>query len=245
MQAQNKNMQKLSLLFTKDGLQWHLSKGNKVLQEAAHFVTEETSAQFVEEQLDAILAQEGYREISVFSALNHFSVTPDSFSQHELGYQLISYNAPVDENREELMLSVNKKFGVQFYYTFPKAMYQKIKAKNVPAQFNFSGEKFLNSISVKNAQELHINLFHQQVEFFAFENKKVVLYNNLDADSEVDFLYFIMFSLSKIGFSAAETYFHVYGETTENETFISELRKFVKHLHLHFENSAKKNFILK
>lgn len=237
-------MQKLSLLFTKDGLQWQLSKGKNVLQEAAHFVTEETSARLVEEQLQEILAQDSYQEISVYSALNHFSVTPDSFSQHELGYQLISYNAPVDESQEELMLSVNKKFAVQFYYTFPKALYQKIKAKKVPAQFNFSGEKFLNSLEVKNAQELHINLFHHQVEFFAFENRKVVLYNNLDADSEVDFLYFIMFSLSKIGFTAAKTHFHVYGETAENETFLSELRKFVKHLQVHFENKAKKNFIL-
>ena len=36
-------MKKLSLLFTKDGLQWHISKGKTVLEEAFHFVTEETS----------------------------------------------------------------------------------------------------------------------------------------------------------------------------------------------------------
>jgi hypothetical protein len=47
---------------------------------------------------------------------------------------------------------------------------------------------------------------------------------------EVDFLYFIMFTLSKIGFGISETHFFVYGETTENETFITELRKFVKNL---------------
>lgn len=237
-------MQKLSLLFTKDGLQWHISKGKSVSQEASYFVSEETSAHLVEEQLNEILSKDEYQEIAVFSALNHFSLTPDTFAEHDLGYQLISYNAPVDEAKEELMLSVNKKFGIQFYYTFPKDFYQKIKAKNIPAKFNFSGEKFLNSISVKNKKEIHINLFHHQVEFFAFEDKKVILYNNLDADAEVDFLYFIMFSLSKIGFGAAETHFHIYGETTENETFISELKKFVKHLQIHFENSSKKNFIL-
>ena len=237
-------MQKLSLLFTKDGLQWHISKGKNVMQEASHFVSEETTALLVEEQLNEVLAQDNYTEIAVFSALNHFSLTPDTFSEHDLGYKLISYNAHVNEEKEELMLSVNKKYGVQFYYTFPKDFYQKIKAKKIQTKFNFSGEKFLNSISVKNQKEIHINLFHHQVEFFAFENKKVVLYNNLDADSEVDFLYFIMFSLSKIGFGTSETYFHIYGETKENETFISELKKFVKHLKIHFENSTKKNFIL-
>jgi hypothetical protein len=40
-------MQKLSLLFTKDGLQWHISKGKSVLQEAS-FLTEETSPNLVE-----------------------------------------------------------------------------------------------------------------------------------------------------------------------------------------------------
>jgi hypothetical protein len=237
-------MQKLSLLFTKDGLQWHISKGKSVLQEASFFITEETSPNLVEEKLDEILSKDDYKEINVFSALNHFSLTPDTFAEHELGYQLISYNAPVNEENEELMLSVNKKFGVQFYYTFPKKYYQKIKSKKLPTKFNFSGEKFLNSIQVRNSKEIHINLYHHQVEFFAFENKKVVLYNNLDADSEVDFLYFIMFSLSKINFGTAETHFHIYGETHENETFISELRKFVKNIKVHFDNAPKKNFVL-
>lgn len=237
-------MQKLSLLFTKDGLQWHISKGKSVLQEAYFFITEETSPNLVEEKLDEILQNNDYQEILVFSALNHFSLTPDTFAEHELGYQLISYNAPVNEENEELMLSVNKKYSVQFYYTFPKNFYKKIKSKKLPTKFNFSGEKFLNSIQVRNSKEIHINLYHHQVEFFAFENKKVVLYNNLDADSEVDFLYFIMFSLSKINFGTAETHFHIYGETHENETFISELRKFVKNIKVHFDNAPKKNFVL-
>jgi DNA gyrase/topoisomerase IV subunit A len=54
----------------------------------------------------------------------------------------------VNEENEELMLSVNKKFGVQFYYTFSKNFYKKIKSKKLPTKFNFSGEKFLNSIQV-------------------------------------------------------------------------------------------------
>jgi hypothetical protein len=41
-----------------------------------------------------------------------------------------------------------------------------------------------------------------------------------------------MFSLSKINFSTTETYFYIYGETSENETFISELKKFVKNIKL-------------
>lgn len=237
-------MYKLALLFTKDGLQWQISKGKNVLEEEHHFVDEESFLNFIEEKLEDVLKKENFAEISVISALNHFSLTPDTFTEHELGYKLISYNANVDETNEELMLSVNKKFGVQFYYTFPKYYYNRIKALKVPTKFNFSGEKFLNSIQVKNQKEIHINLYHHQVEFFAFENKKVILYNNLDANSEVDFLYFIMFSLSKIGFGTHDTHFYIYGETKENDTFISELKKFVKHLKLVSENSAKKNLIL-
>ena len=56
---------------------------------------------------------------------------PEGFSEHTLGYDLIAYNAPVDRENEELMLSVNKKMGVQFYYTFPKNYYQKIKSLNL------------------------------------------------------------------------------------------------------------------
>jgi len=104
--------------------------------------------------------------------------------------------------------------------------------------------KKLNSIYHKNSKEIHINLYHNQCEFFAISNKKIILYNNLDVNSEVDFLYFVMFTLSKIGFGINETQFYVYGETTENETFISELQKFVKNIKIVFDNIPNKNFIL-
>ena len=237
-------MEQLKLLFTKDGLQFQVAKNRNIVQENSFFVTEESSDSFLTEQLTEILASKKFKEISVISALNHFTLMPEGFSQHDLGYDLISFNAPVNRESEELMLSVNKKFGVQFYYSFPKNFYNQIKDLKIPTKFNFSGEQFLNNISVKNQKEIHINLYHQQCEFFALDEKKIILYNNLDVTSEVDFLYFIMFTLSKIGFGIEETKFFVYGETTVNETFISELQKFVKNIKIVFDNIPKRNFIL-
>lgn len=237
-------MEQLKLLFTKDGLQYQISRNRNVSVEDSFFVSEDSNENFMQIKLDAVLEQKNFKEISVISALNHFTLMPEGFSDHDLGYDLIAFNAPVDREKEELMLSVNKKFGLQFYYTLPKATYRKIKDLALPTNFNFSGEQFLNTISAKNQKEIHINLYHQQCEFFALDHKKVILYNNLDVNSEVDFLYFIMFTLSKIGFGSNDTQFYVYGETTENETFISELKKFVKNLKIVYDNIPKKNFIL-
>lgn len=237
-------MEQLQLLFTKDGVQYQISGNKNVSEENSFFKEEDSPKAFIDEQLTAILDGKTFKDISVISALNHFTLMPDGFSEHELGYDLIAFNANVDRENEELMLSVNKKFGIQFYYTFPKPTYQKIKDLGIPTKFNFSGEQFLNSITVKNQKEIHINLYHHQCEFLAFNQKKVILYNNLDVTSEVDFLYFIMFTLSKINFGINDTQFFVYGETTENETFISELRKFVKNLKIVYDNIPKKNFIL-
>lgn len=237
-------MNVLHLLFTKDGLVYQITKNKSVLEEKSYFVDEESHENLIAEKLDEVLLKQRYDEIAVISALNHFTLMPEGFEDHESGYELIAFNAPVDREIEELMLSVNKKFKIQFYYTFPKNFYRKIKDLSIPVRFNFSGEKFLNSISNKNNKEIHINLYHNQCEFFAISNKKIILYNNLDVNSEVDFLYFVMFTLSKIGFGINETNFYVYGETTENETFISELQKFVKNLKVVFDNIPNKNFIL-
>lgn len=237
-------MEQLKLLFTKDGLQYQVLKNKTVSLEQSFFVTEESAVTALADKTNEILSLKNYKEISVISALNHFTLMPEGFSQHDLGYDLIAYNAPVNKEKEELMLSVNKKFGVQFYYTFPKSIYQNIKVAGTTTKFNFSGEQFLNTITAKNQKEIHINLYHHQCEFFALDHKKVILYNNLDVTSEVDFLYFIMFTLSKIGFGIADTQFFVYGETTENETFISELKKFVKNLKIVYDNIPKKNFLL-
>lgn len=237
-------MEQLKLLFTKDGFQYQVSRNKTVSLEGSFFLTEESPENAFNEKIEEVLIQRRYEEITVISALNHFTLMPEGFSQHEVGYELIAFNAPVDEKTEELMLSVNKKFGIQFYYTFPKSLYLQIKDLSLPTKFNFSGEQFLNKISSKNQKEIHINLYHQQCEFFALDHKKVILYNNLDVTSEVDFLYFIMFTISKIDFAITDTQFFVYGETTENETFISELRKFVKNLKIVYDNIPKKNFIL-
>ncbi|MFN3019526.1 DUF3822 family protein [Chryseobacterium sp. TY3] len=237
-------MQKLSLLFMKDGLQWQILKAKKVIEEKQFFVTEESPTNLIEEALNEVLSRDDFQDITVLSTLNHFTVMPEGFDKHNLGFDLIAYNSDVDKANEELMLSINKKFDVQFYYSFPKNFYKAIKSKDLPTYFNFTGEKFLNTINNKHKKEIHINLYKNQVEFFALENKKVVLYNNLDASSEVDFLYFIMFTLSKIGFGINDTYFYIYGETSENDTFISELQKFAKHMKILFDNLYKKSFIL-
>lgn len=236
-------MNRLLLLFTQDGLQSQISKSRNVLDENSFFVNEETPPNFIAEKLDEILKKK-YDEISVISALNRFAITPLGFSQHDAGHQLISYNSHIQKENEELMLSINHKYKVQFYYSIPKEFYHKIKSMDKPTHFNFSGEKFLNTLQNKQKKEIHINLYHHQCEFLALDKKELILYNNLDVNSEVDFLYFIMFTLSKINFGLKDTYFYVYGETTENETFISELRKFVKHLRIVVDNIPKRNFIL-
>ncbi|WP_066440254.1 DUF3822 family protein [Chryseobacterium sp. CCH4-E10] len=234
----------LNLLFTKDGLTYQIAKNKSIVEEKSYFKDEESPENLISDKLDEVLLKQRIDEIHVISTLNHFTLMPEGFSEHETGFDLIAFNAPVNKENEELMLSINEKFKVQFYYTFPKNFYKKIKDLALPVSFNFSGEKFLNSIQNKNNKEIHINLYHNQCEFFAIDQKKVILYNNLDVNSEVDFLYFIMFTLSKIGFGINETNFFAYGETTENETFISELQKFVKNLKIVYDNIPNKNFIL-
>ena len=237
-------MKNLSLLFTKDGLQWQINEADNVTEEEARFVTDETPKNFIEEELDKILRRENWAEIKVFSAFNHFSLTPEVFTENQLGQQIISYNSDVKTESEELMKSINQKYGVQFDYSFPKHFYQKIKDLSSVSNFHFSGERFLDSVNVNKDNEIHINLYHNQVEFLALENGKLVLYNNLDATSEIDFLYFIMFTLSKIGFDINKTYFYIYGEISENDTFISELEKFVPAISIVYENFKGKHFIV-
>ncbi len=237
-------MEKLKLLFTKDGLQYQTLRNKTVTAEHIFLNTQEQEAVALTENLKQILGENKFSEINVISAINHFALTPEGFQDHNSGYDLIAFNAQVDREKEELMLAINKKFGVQFYYTFPKESYQLIKETKAATNFNFSGSKFLDLIAPKNQKEIHINLYNGQCEFLALDKKQLMLYNNLDVTSEVDFLYFIMFTLSKIGFGTDQTQFFVYGETVENETFISELQKFVRSLKIVFDNIPHKNFVL-
>lgn len=139
-------MNVLNLLFTKDGLICQIVKNKNILEEKSYFVTEETPANLIEQKLDEVLIKQRYDEIHIISAFNHFTLMPEGFSEHDAGFDLIAFNAPTDREKEELMLSINKKFNIQFYYTFPKNYYKKIKELAIPVHFNFSGEKFLKNL---------------------------------------------------------------------------------------------------
>ena len=235
---------KLQLLFTKDGLLCREVKGRAAVKSEQHLNPMHTPPVLIQEALEHSLHQPYFTQIEVISAINHFAMMPSTFSMHEKGMELIAYNAAVQPESEELMLSVNMHHGVQYYFTLPKHYYHRIKERNLPTSFHFSGERFLKTIEVRNKPEIHIHLYHQQCEFLVFEQKKILLYNHLDRSSEVDFLYFIMFTVSRLGFELNKTYFYLYGEIKENETFVSELRKFASHLKIIFENTAKKHILL-
>jgi len=238
-------MSKLSLLFTKGGLQWKVGKKSSAT-EKSYFKDENASENFILEKLEEALQEKKISRIEVICALNHFAMMPYGFDQHNLAYPLISYNSTVDENHEELMLAINKNHHVQFYYTLPKNIYSRIKKTKLNVLFNFSGEKFLSQISIKkNTPQIHIHLYENQCEFFAIKESKILLYNNLDSSAEVDFLYFIMFSVSKLNFPMEKTQFYIYGNVRENETFLSELQKFSSNVKIIRENIKNQfNFIL-
>jgi len=112
-------MNVLNLLFTKDGLIYQIAKNKSVLEEKSYFVTEETPENFIADQLDNILIKQRFDEIHVISSLNHFTLMPEGFSEHDAGFDLIAFNAPADKENEELMLSVNKKIqgAVLLYFS--------------------------------------------------------------------------------------------------------------------------------
>ena len=70
-------MEKLKLLFTKDGLQYEITKMKSLLEENAYLPQIDLPNFSVAEKLDEVLAKKKYSEIVVVSALNHFSLTPD------------------------------------------------------------------------------------------------------------------------------------------------------------------------
>ncbi|SHI30541.1 Protein of unknown function [Cruoricaptor ignavus] len=234
----------LNLLFTKDGLQYRTFNQRKILEEKSFFADENSPQNLIFNELSKILKSQKFTDISVISAINHFTLMPAGFKVHDSGFDLIALNADVQRDREELMLSVNRKYAVQFYYSFPLGFYREIKSLNTRTHFNFSGEKFLNALQTKAGKEIHVNLYYNQCEFFALDKGRVILYNNLDANSEVDFLYFVMFTLKKLKFEIAETKFFLYGEVAENETFTTELQKFAPNVNIVFANSSGKNFML-
>ncbi len=238
-------MNKLNLLLTKKKIQYViLQKGNVVLDENWSSEEEDSIIDY-EKQLLQIINNNPVDEINVISAYNWFGMTP-IIEQHELAKDIVSLNANINENTHELMLNVNNKYNVQFYFAMPNNTYKILKKSNKPTKFLVSGDRFLNYIEIGKNQkyQLHIHLLHEQVEFFVFFRKKILLYNHLDESSEVDFLYFILFTISKMPFGIQDCDIMLYGEIEAHQTFVSELKKFAAHSQLSKQNIQNNSHIL-
>jgi hypothetical protein len=69
-------MEKLNLLFTRDGLIYQVLRNKSVLSESSFFVSEEMPEQSISSKLSEIL-QTKFSSVSVLSALNHFTLMPE------------------------------------------------------------------------------------------------------------------------------------------------------------------------
>lgn len=196
------------------------------------------------EKLPQILTDEKYSHIHVLSAFNRFGMAPAGFEEHHLGRHLIQYNTLDTDHPQELMLSINKVWGIQFYYEFPQELYHLIKSKGIRTTYNYAGEKFLNSISASQSKGVHIHFYETQVEFFFLEGEKVELYNNLGSQTAVDFLYFIIFSMQKLGYDTATTEVYLYGELSEHAPMIEEMKKYIPRIFCPVQNPHRQPFIL-
>lgn len=235
-------MEKLQLLLSENLLAYRTVDSRGVTTAEKSFVDVPEEPLALEAPLTGLL-QNKFSEAEIVSAYPYFSVVPAGFSQHDCADALIHLNSDAAGQALEPMLSVNLHYGVQFYYGMPLPYYRQIKQCAEKTAFNFSGEKFLSRVQPKSKREIHILLHPAQCEFLALENKKLLLYNNLGVQSEVDFLYFIMFTVSKLGFGTQDTLFLVYGETHQHETFISELQKFVRQLKIVYDNLPGRHFL--
>lgn len=182
-------------------------------------------------------------DVVFISAQNHFNLMPESYTQHELAADIIRANAPIVPEREEIMLSINKTYGLQFYYSIPKALYHNLKNRFSSISFNFSGDQLLKQIKPFGRPQTVIHLRKTHCEFFILNQKRVLLYNSICSQNEVDFLYFILFSIQKLGYSLSSMQYTIAGNAEAHDTFISELRKIAPSVKIIPEPASQKLFI--
>lgn len=182
-------------------------------------------------------------QVHCISAVSHYAMAPAGYEVHEAAAPMIAANAEFSPDKEEIMLSVRPKYQVQWYYSIPKMLYGEMKSRFPSVNFNFSGAQFLDKIHVGKSLEAHIHFLNDQCEFFIFKNKKIQLYNNLHSQNEVDFLYFVLFSLQKLNISITETRYFIYGAAQAHETFLSELKKIASHISMEENRPNGKLFI--
>ncbi len=182
------------------------------------------------------------QEVEIICSVPQFSIFPYGYEDDVIGAESIAWNAS-HELPQEAMLSMHPKFALQWYFSIIKEDYNLLKNKFPNATFEFSGGKFLQSISIGKGKECHIHLEENTCEFLMLSHKKLVLYNFLEASEEIDFLYFIMFSLKKVHFEISRTRFSIYGNTKLNITFIEELKRFGAKVSIKPEHANGRHFL--
>lgn len=220
----------LALLFHREGFSFCVydEKGNS--GKVSHFNVTHNSRWEVEviKELDVNLRlRRNYEIVSAGFVSSFFNLVPDFYLNISNDVLLNLSEAEFENNA---LLTSTTRHENTFVYGTSQLVLDKLNELYSNIKFHHSGKVFLDSLVFSKQNELHLNLYQQNLEAVVTSEKEILFYNLFEIQSDEDILFYTLFALEQLDLDANKIDLKCYGKLLPNTSIYQTLKKYVRHV---------------
>ncbi len=220
----------LSLLFHREGFSFCIydEKGNPA--KVSHFKATHANRWEVEviKELEVNLRlRRNYENVSVAFISPFYNLVPDPYRSVSNDVLLNLSEAEFENNA---ILTSPTRYGNAFVYGTSQLLLDKLNELYQKINFHHSGQVFLDSMNFSKQAELHLNLYHHNLEAVVTGEKGILFYNLFETQSDEDILFYSLFALEQLSLDANKIELKCYGELLPKTDIYQTLKKYIRYV---------------
>jgi len=176
-----------------------------------------------------------YGQTNILIDTQRFTPIPFDLFEDEQTETLFHHNFPQRDN-EVVLCNILGKSNIALLFGMDKHAHQ-LLGEHFPQARIFANvsplvEHFVSLNQKEHNRSLYVHFQPNRMNIFAFDKGKLLLVNSFNCKQTADQIYYLLYVWQQLGFSQEKDQIHLTGKMETQEELLTELNKFLRHVHL-------------
>lgn len=174
-----------------------------------------------------------YRHVHIITDTPRYTTLPSGYYRDSGKESVLYYNHSRKEN--EIILSTElPEEGIVVIYGMNRLLHQLLNDKYKHITFHSQADILIHQLNTigqeDNNQRMFANIHPSRIDFYCYEDRKLILVNSIDCKENADRIYYLLNIWKKIGFDQTESKLYMMGDIIERDELVADLKRFITHI---------------